>query len=85
MAGSGIPENPTAWLMTTAKRRGIDHFRRVDTLRRKITEFEAAGRGRGEEADVPDLDSQVDHIEDDALRLVFLSCHPRARPTRASR
>ena len=33
---SGVPENPTAWLMTTAKRRGIDHFRRADTLRRKV-------------------------------------------------
>ena len=71
---SGVPENPSAWLMTTAKRRGIDHFRRADTLRRKVTELE--GARRGEEADVPDLDSQVDHIEDDVLRLVFLSCHP---------
>ncbi len=71
---TGIPENPTAWLMTTAKRRGIDHFRRADNLRRKVTEL--AGAARGEEADVPDLDSQVDHIEDDVLRLVFLSCHP---------
>ena len=71
---SGVPENPTAWLMTTAKRRGIDHFRRADTLRRKVAELE--GAARGEEAQVPDLDSQVDHIEDDVLRLVFLSCHP---------
>ena len=71
---SGVPENPGAWLMTTAKRRGIDHFRRADTLRRKVTELEAAGRR--EEAEVPDLESQVDHIEDDVLRLVFLSCHP---------
>ncbi|RYB88441.1 sigma-70 family RNA polymerase sigma factor [Nocardioides glacieisoli] len=71
---SGVPENPGAWLMTTAKRRGIDHFRRADTLRRKVTELEAAGRR--EEAQVPDLESQVDHIEDDVLRLVFLSCHP---------
>jgi len=71
---TGVPENPTAWLMTTAKRRGIDHFRRADNLRRKVTELEAAVRG--EEAQVPDLESQVDHIEDDVLRLVFLSCHP---------
>jgi RNA polymerase sigma factor (sigma-70 family) len=71
---TGVPENPTAWLMTTAKRRGIDHFRRSDNLRRKVTELEAAVRG--EEAQVPDLESQVDHIEDDVLRLVFLSCHP---------
>jgi RNA polymerase sigma factor (sigma-70 family) len=71
---SGVPENPGAWLMTTAKRRGIDHFRRADALRRKVAELEhAAG---GEEGGMPDLDAQVDHIEDDVLRLVFLSCHP---------
>ena len=71
---TGVPDNPTAWLMTTAKRRGVDHFRRADTLRRKVAELE--GPGRGEEAQVSDLDDQVDHIEDDVLRLVFLSCHP---------
>ena len=71
---TGVPDNPTAWLMTTAKRRGIDHFRRADNLRRKVAEME--GSGRGEEAQVPDLDGQVDHIDDDVLRLVFLSCHP---------
>jgi RNA polymerase sigma factor (sigma-70 family) len=71
---TGVPENPGGWLMTTAKRRGIDHFRRADNLRRKVAELEHAGRG--EEDEVPDLDAQVDHIEDDVLRLVFLSCHP---------
>ena len=71
---SGIPENPTAWLMTIAKRRGVDHFRRAETLRRKTAELDRA-RG-GEEAAMPDLDGQVDHIEDDVLRLIFLSCHP---------
>lgn len=75
---TGVPDNPTAWLMTTAKRRGIDHFRRTDTLRHKLAELEHA-RGR-EEAQVPDLESQVDHIEDDVLRLVFLSCHPSLTP-----
>ena len=75
---SGIPDNPSAWLMTTAKRRGVDHFRRADTLRRKVAELEHAGGG--EEARMPDLDDQVDHIEDDVLRLVFLSCHPSLTP-----
>jgi RNA polymerase sigma factor (sigma-70 family) len=71
---SGVPDNPAAWLMSVAKRRGIDHFRRADTLRRKTAEL---GHARaGEEAAMPDLDSQVDTIEDDVLRLVFLSCHP---------
>jgi RNA polymerase sigma factor (sigma-70 family) len=70
---AGVPENPSAWLMTTARRRGIDHFRRADSLRRKIAELEHAGGG---EEEMPDLDAQVDHIEDDVLRLIFLSCHP---------
>ncbi len=71
---AGVPENPVAWLMTTAKRRGIDHFRRADSLHRKVAELEHAG-GRQEE-EMPDLDAQVDYIEDDVLRLIFLSCHP---------
>ena len=71
---TGVPDNPTAWLMTTAKRRAIDHFRRADNLRRKVAQLE--GARRGEEAEMPDIDGQVDHIEDDVLRLVFLSCHP---------
>jgi RNA polymerase sigma factor (sigma-70 family) len=72
---AGVPESPIAWLMTTAKRRGIDHFRRADSLRRKIAELEHA-RGGEEEEEMPDLDAQVDYIEDDVLRLIFLSCHP---------
>jgi len=71
---TGVPENPIAWLMTIAKRRGIDHFRRADTLRRKTAELEHALGG--EEAVMPDLDGQVDYIEDDVLRLIFLTCHP---------
>jgi len=70
---SGVPDNPGAWLMTTAKRRGIDHFRRADTLRQKT---ELLGHDLREEDPMPDLDAQVDHIEDDVLRLIFLSCHP---------
>ncbi|MDX6327181.1 MAG: hypothetical protein QOK15_3535 [Nocardioidaceae bacterium] len=69
----GVPKNPSAWLMTIAKRRGIDHFRRADSLRRKVAELEHAGGG--EEEEMPDLDAQVDHIEDDVLRLIFLTCH----------
>lgn len=72
----GVPENPAAWLMTTAKRRAVDHFRRADTLRRKVAELEHGG----EEATVADLFSQVDFIEDDVLRLIFLSCHPSLTP-----
>lgn len=70
----GVPSNPAAWLMTTAKRRAIEYFRRADNLRRKVGEIERSLRA--EEMLMPDLDSQVDHIEDDVLRLVFMSCHP---------
>ena len=71
---TGVPDNPIAWLMAIAKRRGIDHFRRASVLDRKVAELEHT-RG-GEEADMPDLDAQVDYIADDVLRLIFLSCHP---------
>jgi RNA polymerase sigma factor (sigma-70 family) len=71
----GIPSEPAAWLMTTAKRRAVDHFRRAATLRRKVDEL---GRKLDSEQEVAvsDLDAQVDHIEDDVLRLMFLCCHP---------
>jgi RNA polymerase sigma factor (sigma-70 family) len=75
---TGVPDNPAAWLMTTAKRRAIDHFRRSDRLRRKVAELEHA-RGGGERV-MPDVESQVDYIEDDVLRLIFLSCHPTLTP-----
>ena len=71
----GIPRNPGAWLMAIAKRRAVDHFRRAETLRRRTAEL---GHDL-EEAHVPDLDAAVDHIEDDVLRLIFLTCH-RALP-----
>jgi RNA polymerase sigma factor (sigma-70 family) len=75
---SGVPDNPAAWLMQTAKRRAIDQFRRNDTLRRRTTELgQALAR---EEVDMPDLDAFVDHIDDDVLRLVFLTCHPALAP-----
>jgi RNA polymerase sigma factor (sigma-70 family) len=77
--GAGVPTNPAAWLMTTAKRRSIDHLRRAATLRRKVEELGHA-QVRGEEEQMPDLDGQVDYIEDDVLRLIFLSCHPSLTP-----
>jgi RNA polymerase sigma factor (sigma-70 family) len=70
---SGVPDNPGAWLMTTAKRRAIDHFRRQERLERKVVEL-----GRDLETEVePDLDAALDDdIGDDLLRLVFTACHP---------
>jgi RNA polymerase sigma factor (sigma-70 family) len=72
----GVPRNPGAWLMAVAKRRGIDHFRRGETLRRRTGEL---GRDL-EEASVPDLEAAVDYIEDDVLRLIFITCHPALPP-----
>src|ERR671925_464690 len=73
---SGIPDNPGAWLMATAKHRAIDQLRRGKMLDRKHEqlghELEA-----GREAGVPDLDAAIDdHIGDDLLRLMFIACHP---------
>src|SRR5947208_11125586 len=72
---SGVPDNPGAWLMATAKHRAIDHFRRNTLLERKHGEL---GRELGaKERAVPDLDSALDDdFGDDLLRLVFISCHP---------
>ena len=72
----GIPDNPAAWLMLTARRRAIDSFRRADNLRRKTEEL----RHLSHEDGMPDLTTQVDFIEDDVLRLIFLSCHPQLTP-----
>ncbi len=72
---SGVPDNPGAWLMATAKHRAIDRFRRNARLDRKLDQFgrELASR----EMEVPDLASSLDDdVGDDLLRLVFISCHP---------
>src|SRR5436190_8140995 len=77
----GIPDNPGAWLMTTAKRRAVDTFRRADNLRRLYRlKAEELGHGLSEEDGVSDFTTQVDFIEDDVLRLIFLSCHPQLSP-----
>ena len=72
---SGIPENPGAWLMGTAKHRAIDFLRRGTLLDRK---HEDLGREMAErEMQVPDLAAAMDDtIGDDLLRLVFIACHP---------
>ena len=72
---SGIPENPGAWLMATAKHRAIDYLRRGTLIDRK---HEDLGREMAErEMKVPDLASAMDdNIGDDMLRLVFIACHP---------
>ncbi len=70
---TGVPDNPGAWLMTTARNRSIDALRRRETLERKVQEL---GRDL-ETAQEPDLAAEVDdQVGDDLLRLVFIACHP---------
>jgi RNA polymerase sigma-70 factor, ECF subfamily len=86
---SGVPENPGAWLMQTAKHRAIDQLRRHSMLDRKHEELGHAVAMR--EMEVPDLEGALDatldagwgaristqpDTDDDLLRLVFMTCHP---------
>jgi RNA polymerase sigma-70 factor, ECF subfamily len=73
---TGVPDNPGAWLMATAKRRAIDRLRRHKLLARK---HEALGRELEiqQELEAPDRDAALDdHIGDDLLGLIFTACHP---------
>jgi RNA polymerase sigma-70 factor, ECF subfamily len=74
---SGIPDNPGAWLMATAKHRAIDFFRRTKLLERKHEELGRELKTHQEAAmaafDIPDNE---DDFGDDLLRLIFISCHP---------
>ena len=72
---SGIPDNPGAWLMTTAKHRAIDHLRRNKRVERKHEELGPDLEARQDVA--PDYDAAIDdHVGDDLLRLMFIACHP---------
>jgi RNA polymerase sigma factor (sigma-70 family) len=72
---TGIPDNPGAWLMTTAKHRAIDHLRRNIRLESKLAEL--APEFAEKEQAVPDYVTAIDdNVGDDLLRLVFISCHP---------
>src|SRR4051812_5325624 len=73
---SGVPDNPGAWLMATAKRRAIDELRRRKLLDRK---HEQLGHEieLQRELSAPDIEAAMDDdVGDDLLRLVFVSCHP---------
>jgi len=73
---SGVPDNPGAWLMATAKHRAIDQFRRGKLLDRKHDEVGHELRAR-EESPEEDLAASLDdHVGDDVLRLIFTTCHP---------
>jgi len=72
---TGVPEKPGAWLMTTARRRALDHLRRGPMLERK---HEMLARDMEEQQlAMPDWDSALDDdIGDEMLRLIFTACHP---------
>ena len=73
---TGVPENPGAWLMATAKHRAIDLLRRNKRLERKHQEVGQEMEVE-QETSAPDLDAAIDDdVGDDLLRLVFISCHP---------
>ncbi|MBP1989868.1 RNA polymerase sigma factor [Paenibacillus eucommiae] len=70
---TGIPDNPGAWLMTTAKRRAIDFMRRIKVRDQKYVEIAGSMDLYTEE----DIDHVLDgEIGDDLLRLIFMTCHP---------
>ena len=72
---TGVPEQPGAWLMATAKRRALDHLRRNQMLARKH-DLIAHDLAQEQQA-MPDLDSALDDdIGDELLRLIFTACHP---------
>ena len=70
---SGIPDNPGGWLMTVARRRGVDAIRRAATLRSKV---ELLGRECAVSESPTDDIEVAAHVDDDVLRLMFTACHP---------
>ncbi|MGA8460798.1 MAG: RNA polymerase sigma factor [Streptosporangiaceae bacterium] len=78
---SGIPPNPGAWLMATAKHQAIDRVRRDERLQRNVDLLGQELRSRQQAAifgGSPDLDAVADDdfVADDVLRLMFVACHP---------
>ena len=74
---SGVPENPGAWLMATAKNRAFDQLRRYKMLERKHEELGRELVARQETSSLDDVDAAVDEdVGDDLLRLMFTACHP---------
>jgi RNA polymerase sigma factor (sigma-70 family) len=78
--GTGVPGNPGAWLMATAKHRAIDRLRRIKLMEQK---HEALGREleAQQETAMEAFHAELDDpIGDDLLRLMFIACHPRLSP-----
>jgi RNA polymerase sigma-70 factor (ECF subfamily) len=73
---SGVPDNPGAWLMATARHRAIDRLRRAEVHERKTQELGREIELRGG-VEAPDLEAEIDDpFDDDILRLIFTTCHP---------
>ncbi|MGY3040627.1 RNA polymerase sigma factor (sigma-70 family) [Rhodanobacter sp. TND4EL1] len=72
----GVPENPGAWLMTTAKRRAIDRLRRSKLLERKHAQLMHELEHEQEHAQAAVEVALDDPFGDDLLRLIFVACHP---------
>src|SRR5687767_1845166 len=77
---SGVPDNPGAWLMATAKHRAIDRLRRNERLDRKHEELGRVALVQQEMAMTDPEAFAADDVEDDLLRLMFISCHPILAP-----
>jgi RNA polymerase sigma factor (sigma-70 family) len=74
---SGVPDNPGAWLMATAKHRAIDRLRRAEVHERKTRELAHERRLHGHDIESLELEAQLDDpFDDDLLRLIFTACHP---------
>src|SRR5438876_1143590 len=73
---SGVPDNPGAWLMATAKRRAIDGLRRGQRLQRKHQELARELEDQQDRAGAAVETALDDDIRDDLLRLMFTACHP---------
>ena len=77
---AGVPDNPGAWLMATAKNRALDELRRRKRFEQKSEELGHVMEAEREAA-TPDLEAAMDdEVGDDLLRLVFISCHPVLSP-----
>jgi RNA polymerase sigma-70 factor (ECF subfamily) len=77
---SGVPDNPGAWLMATAKHRGIDVMRRGTNLERKqeliARELESDVAGGGADPTAAAAAAAAEPLDDDLLGLIFMCCHP---------
>jgi len=78
---AGVPDNPGAWLMTTAKNRAINEIHRRRRLEQKHETLGRELEGEQERDPAPDLEAAIDDdVGDDLLRLLFTACHPVLSP-----